>query len=182
MKMDQSMNWMHMASFNHYSKERMDALAAAGRDWSVLDVTPMTTLRPDGHKKQNIDCLYYLYPGPHPRRFAFIFRSSASINRIGKGLAGTFDLGQLAQLFIERFMEVQKNKTPAQKNFNIFTKATGLNQAEQKHNNQLVEEASQGSHCSPAPCSPAPISRNARRARALETIREGARMRRHQLR
>ena len=32
MKMDQSMNWMHMASFNHYSKERMDALAAAGRD------------------------------------------------------------------------------------------------------------------------------------------------------
>ena len=33
-------------------------------------------------------------------------------------------------------------------------------------NNQLVEEALQGSHCSPAPCWTAQISRNARRARA----------------
>lgn len=63
-----------------------------------------------------------------PSTFTFIFRSFASIDGIGKGLTDTFDLGRLAQPFIEKFTEVQKNETPAEKNFNIFTKATGLNQ------------------------------------------------------
>eukprot|EP00804_Cyclotella_cryptica_P025065 CCRYP_016551-RA/>CCRYP_016551-RA protein AED:0.10 eAED:0.10 QI:73/0.5/0.66/1/0.5/0.66/3/0/677 len=62
-----------------------------------------------------------------PSTFTFIFRSFASIDGIGKGLSENFDLGKLAQPFIEKFTEVQKNETPAEKSFNIFTKATGLN-------------------------------------------------------
>ena len=65
-----------------------------------------------------------------PSTFTFIFRSFASIDGIGKGLSKNFDIGKLAQPFIERFTEVQKNETPTEKNFNIFAKATGLNQAD----------------------------------------------------
>jgi predicted unusual protein kinase regulating ubiquinone biosynthesis (AarF/ABC1/UbiB family) len=65
-----------------------------------------------------------------PSTFTFIFRSFASIDGIGKGLSDNFDVGKLAQPFIEKFTEVQKNETPAEKNFNIFSKATGLNQAD----------------------------------------------------
>jgi len=63
-----------------------------------------------------------------PSTFTFIFRSFASIDGIGKGLSDTFDVGKLAQPFIEKFTEVQKNETPAEKGLNIFAKATGLNQ------------------------------------------------------
>ncbi|KAL3790389.1 hypothetical protein ACHAWO_011604 [Cyclotella atomus] len=63
-----------------------------------------------------------------PSTFTFIFRSFASIDGIGKGLSDNFDIGKLAQPFIEKFTEVQKNETPVEKNLNIFSKATGLNQ------------------------------------------------------
>jgi len=56
-----------------------------------------------------------------------IFRSFASIDGIGKGLDSSYDIGKLAQPFIEKFTEVQKDESPAEKNFNIFSKATGLN-------------------------------------------------------
>ena len=62
-----------------------------------------------------------------PSTFTFIFRSFASIDGIGKGLSDKFDIGKLAQPFIETFTEVQKDETPAEKNFNILSKATGLN-------------------------------------------------------
>jgi len=63
-----------------------------------------------------------------PSTFTFIFRSFASIDGIGKGLSDKFEIGKLAQPFIEKFTEVQKNETPAEKSLNIFAKATGLNQ------------------------------------------------------
>lgn len=62
-----------------------------------------------------------------PSTFTFIFRSFASIDGIAKGLSSDFNIGKLAQPFIEDFTEVQKDETPAEKNFNIFAKATGLN-------------------------------------------------------
>lgn len=65
-----------------------------------------------------------------PSTFTFIFRAFASIDGIGKGLSDNFDIGKLAQPFITKFTEVQKNETPAEKNLNIFAKATGLNQAD----------------------------------------------------
>lgn len=63
-----------------------------------------------------------------PSTFTFIFRSFASIDGIGKGLSESFDIGKLAQPFIEKFTDVQKNETPVEKNLNLFGKATGLNQ------------------------------------------------------
>lgn len=65
-----------------------------------------------------------------PSTFTFIFRSFASIDGIGKGLSESYDIGKLAQPFIEKFTEIQKNQTPTEKNLNIFAKATGLNQAD----------------------------------------------------
>lgn len=63
-----------------------------------------------------------------PSTFTFIFRSFASIDGIGKELDKNFDVGQLAQPFIEKFIEEQKGyKSEAEKNFSIFKKATGLN-------------------------------------------------------
>lgn len=63
-----------------------------------------------------------------PSTFTFIFRSFASIDGIGKGLDKNYDIGKLAQPFIEKFTEDQKGpSTPAEKNFNIFRAATGLN-------------------------------------------------------
>ncbi|KAL7549331.1 hypothetical protein ACHAWF_012612 [Thalassiosira exigua] len=62
-----------------------------------------------------------------PSTFTFIFRSFASIDGIGKGLSDNYDIGKLAQPFIEKFTEVQRNETPFEKNLNIFSKATGLN-------------------------------------------------------
>ena len=66
-----------------------------------------------------------------PSTFTFIFRSFASIDGIGKGLSDNFDIGKLAQPFIEKFTEVQQGyDSPAEKNLNILAKATGLNQAD----------------------------------------------------
>lgn len=63
-----------------------------------------------------------------PSTFTFIFRSFASIDGIGKGLDPNYDIGKLAQPFIEKFTEDQKgSRSDAQKKFNIFKQATGLN-------------------------------------------------------
>lgn len=62
-----------------------------------------------------------------PSTFTFIFRSFASIDGIGKGLDPNYNIGKLAQPFVEKFTDSQQYSSPAQKNFNIFAKATGLN-------------------------------------------------------
>ena len=63
-----------------------------------------------------------------PSTFTFIFRAFASVGGIGKGLSPTYDIGKLAQPFIEKFTDVQKDETQVEKSFNVFSKATGLNQ------------------------------------------------------
>lgn len=63
-----------------------------------------------------------------PSTFTFIFRAFASVEGIGKGLDESFDIGKMAQPFIEKFTDSQKGyETETQKQFNIFQKATGLN-------------------------------------------------------
>jgi len=63
-----------------------------------------------------------------PSTFTFIFRAFASVDGIGKGLDPDYDIGQLAQPFIERFTEEQKGyKSSFDKNLAVFQKATGLN-------------------------------------------------------
>jgi len=63
-----------------------------------------------------------------PSTFTFIFRSFASIDGIGKGLDPSYDIGQLAQPFIEKFIDSQKGySSKTAKNLNIFQMATGLN-------------------------------------------------------
>ena len=63
-----------------------------------------------------------------PSTFTFIFRAFASVEGIGKGLDESFDIGKLAQPFIEKFTESQKEySSEAAKQFSIFQKATGLN-------------------------------------------------------
>jgi len=63
-----------------------------------------------------------------PSTFTFVSRSFASIDGIGKGLDPNYDLGKLAQPFIERFTEVQKGYgSEGEKQFRTFSKATGLN-------------------------------------------------------
>jgi len=63
-----------------------------------------------------------------PSTFTFIFRSFASIDGIGKGLDPDYDIGKLAQPFIEKFTDAQAGYgSKAQKNLSIFQKATGLN-------------------------------------------------------
>ncbi|KAG7356723.1 ABC1 family-domain containing protein [Nitzschia inconspicua] len=62
-----------------------------------------------------------------PSTFTFIFRAFASIDGIGKGLDENFDIGTLAQPFIEKFTDSQQYNSEAEKKFSIFSKATGLN-------------------------------------------------------
>jgi predicted unusual protein kinase regulating ubiquinone biosynthesis (AarF/ABC1/UbiB family) len=63
-----------------------------------------------------------------PSTFTFIFRAFASVDGIGKGLSDNFDIGQLAQPFIEKFTATQQAySTEAEKSISIFSKATGLN-------------------------------------------------------
>lgn len=63
-----------------------------------------------------------------PSTFTFIFRAFASVEGIGKGLDEGFEIGKLAQPFIEKFTESQQNySSEAAKRFSIFQKATGLN-------------------------------------------------------
>jgi hypothetical protein len=46
---------------------------------------------------------------------------------IGKGLDENFEIGKLAQPFIERFTDSQKYSSEAEKQLSIFSRATGLN-------------------------------------------------------
>lgn len=62
-----------------------------------------------------------------PSTFTFIFRAFASVDGIGKGLDSEYDIGKLAQPFIEKFTDAQKYSSEADKTFSIFRKATGLN-------------------------------------------------------
>jgi predicted unusual protein kinase regulating ubiquinone biosynthesis (AarF/ABC1/UbiB family) len=63
-----------------------------------------------------------------PSTFTFIFRAFASVDGIGKELNKDFDIGKLAQPFIEKFTDSQSGyDSAAEKNFAIFKKATGLN-------------------------------------------------------
>mmetsp|Transcript_8919 Transcript_8919/g.10423 ORF Transcript_8919/g.10423 Transcript_8919/m.10423 type:complete len:851 (-) Transcript_8919:342-2894(-) len=62
-----------------------------------------------------------------PSTFTFIFRAFASVEGIGKGLDENFEIGKLAQPFVEKFTDSQQYQSKAQKNFSIFQKATGLN-------------------------------------------------------
>lgn len=63
-----------------------------------------------------------------PSTFTFVSRSFASIDGIGKGLDSEFDIGKLAQPFIEKFTEEQKGyASEGDKRFKVFAKATGLN-------------------------------------------------------
>ena len=66
-----------------------------------------------------------------PSTFTFIFRAFASIEGIGKALDSDFDIGKLAQPFIEKFTDAQKGYTSeTEKNLSIFSRATGLNKAD----------------------------------------------------
>jgi len=62
-----------------------------------------------------------------PSTFTFIFRAFASVEGIGKGLDPDFDIGKLAQPFIEKFTDSQQYSSEGEKAFSIFKKATGLN-------------------------------------------------------
>ena len=63
-----------------------------------------------------------------PSTFTFIFRSFASVDGIGKGLYKDYDIGKLAQPFVEKFTDTQTGyQSDTEKNLNIFSKATGLN-------------------------------------------------------
>jgi len=63
-----------------------------------------------------------------PSTFTFIFRAFASVEGIGKGLDEGYEIGKLAQPFIEEFTESQKvYQSEASKKLSIFQKATGLN-------------------------------------------------------
>lgn len=63
-----------------------------------------------------------------PSTFTFVFRAFASIDGVGKDLDEEFDIGNLAQPFIEKFIDEQKGyENEAEKNFAKFKKATGLN-------------------------------------------------------
>ena len=63
-----------------------------------------------------------------PATFTFVFRAFVSVEGIGKELDPTFDLGKLAQPFLEKFIDEQKGYgSKFEKNFDTFKKATGLN-------------------------------------------------------
>jgi predicted unusual protein kinase regulating ubiquinone biosynthesis (AarF/ABC1/UbiB family) len=63
-----------------------------------------------------------------PTTFTFVFRAFASVEGIGKDLDPEFDIGKLAQPFVEKFIEEQNPyMSEAQKKLTIFGKATGLN-------------------------------------------------------
>lgn len=63
-----------------------------------------------------------------PSTFTFVFRAFVSIEGIGKELDPEFDLGKLAQPFIQKFIDEEKGYTSEfEKNVAKFKKATGLN-------------------------------------------------------
>eukprot|EP00239_Pterosperma_sp_CCMP1384_P003265 CAMPEP_0197857120 /NCGR_PEP_ID=MMETSP1438-20131217/29897_1 /TAXON_ID=1461541 /ORGANISM="Pterosperma sp., Strain CCMP1384" /LENGTH=803 /DNA_ID=CAMNT_0043472829 /DNA_START=154 /DNA_END=2565 /DNA_ORIENTATION=+ len=62
-----------------------------------------------------------------PSTFTFIFRAFASVDGIGKGLDEEFNIGKLAQPFIEVFASTTQYSSEAQKYVSRFGKLTGLN-------------------------------------------------------
>lgn len=62
-----------------------------------------------------------------PSTFTFIFRAFASIDGIGKGLDPQYDIGKLAQPFIEVFTATSDSGTDLEKFMGRFGQATGLN-------------------------------------------------------
>ena len=66
-----------------------------------------------------------------PSTFTFVFRAFVSIEGIGKELNKDFDLGKLAQPFIQKFIDEQKGyKSEFEKNVAKFQKATGLSKVD----------------------------------------------------
>ena len=61
-------DWSLMESYNEYAKDAFQVGCLARRETCrrrlILDVFPMTILRPDGHSNPPVDCLHYLLPGP----------------------------------------------------------------------------------------------------------------------
>lgn len=63
-------NWKNFEEYNRYTKQKWSNLTKEhgevdyDHSWSILDVYPMTILRPDGHRLPNVDCMHYLLPGP----------------------------------------------------------------------------------------------------------------------
>lgn len=63
-----------------------------------------------------------------PSTFTFVFRAFVSVEGIGKELDSDFDIGKLAQPFVEKFIdEQQQYGSDFEKNVAKFQKATGLN-------------------------------------------------------
>ena len=63
-----------------------------------------------------------------PSTFTFVFRAFASVEGIGKGLDKDYDIGKLAQPFLDDFIDAQNDYyNVAEKKLSIFAKATGLN-------------------------------------------------------
>ena len=56
-------NWHLVDGFNQYTKARLENFTV-NDGWMLLDVYPMTILRPDGHRRPPGDCLHYKVPGP----------------------------------------------------------------------------------------------------------------------
>jgi predicted unusual protein kinase regulating ubiquinone biosynthesis (AarF/ABC1/UbiB family) len=66
-----------------------------------------------------------------PSTFTFIFRAFASVEGIGKGLDKDYDIGKLAQPFLDEFIDAQNDYySVADKQLRMLTKATGLNTAD----------------------------------------------------
>lgn len=63
-----------------------------------------------------------------PSTFTFVFRAFVSVEGIGKELDADFDIGKLAQPFVEKFIDQQNGYgSEFEKNVAKFQKATGLN-------------------------------------------------------
>lgn len=63
-----------------------------------------------------------------PSTFTFVFRAFTSVEGIGKSLDPDFNIGKMAQPYIEKFSnERQGFSSDTEKKFAIFKKATGLN-------------------------------------------------------
>ena len=77
-----SYQWKNFVSYNNYTKEKWSNLSQQHTNWLLLDVYPMTILRPDGHRlpKRNIDCLHYRNPGPIDWQNNLAFSNLADIS------------------------------------------------------------------------------------------------------
>lgn len=64
-----SYQWNNFKDYNTYAKKKLSNISEningeRNRIPIILDVYPMTILRPDGHRLPSVDCLHYLLPGP----------------------------------------------------------------------------------------------------------------------